>query len=159
MQQRTEPKGIRYKVKPMKRVVQSCLLFPILALCLSIEYSDTASAENCDLFEKLEAYGAARTAPPDAICSTYLGLSSKIGVSCFWEFPRLSADARLLADLLWARLRNCRHGSPLEKDQPVNHPDTYSLRQLIAGNRVYWISIKDKAHQNRTLVFMRLEKQ
>ena len=134
-------------------------MVPILALFLSMEYSATASAEGCEFLEKLDVYGDTQIAPDDAICSTYLSQSSKIGVACFWEFPRLAPEAGLMADLLWTRLKNCRAGSQQKKDQSVNHPDSYSLRQWNAGSHIYRVAIKDKAELNQTLVFIRLEKQ
>ena len=43
------------------------------------------------------------------------------------------------------------------EDQPVNHPDSYDLREWDTPDGTFAISVKDKGGLNRTLVFFRLE--
>jgi len=60
-------------------------------------------------------------------------------------------------EAIWSALTACRPGAAQGGDQPVNHPDSYDLRQWRADQGVYAVSVKDKGASNRTLVFLRFE--
>lgn len=121
-------------------------------------WADAGRADSCEQLAALESYGLAGTAPDGATCSTFLGQSGKTGVSCYWVFAYRDASAERMANSLWAALKDCRPGTHLAPDRPVNHPDSFALREWSARDAVYRVSLKDKAGQRRTLVFLGLEK-
>ena len=63
-----------------------------------------------------------------------------------------------MAESLWTILRRCRPGEYLGPDPRVNHPDSFELREWAVGDAIYRVSLKDKAGQRRTLVFLGFEK-
>ena len=114
-------------------------------------------AGECRPIDTLDAFETSGLPPAGAECSTYLTATSGTGVSCRWENPYRAEAARQKASALWETLIQCRDGKPLSPDKQVNHPDSYDLRTLAHGTTIYAISVKDKAAQNRTLVFLRRE--
>ncbi len=120
--------------------------------------SADAGEAGCEQVAALESYALAEIAPRGATCSTFLSQSAKTGVSCYWEFPYRDGSAERMANSLWTILQTCRPGTHLADDRPVNHPDSFQLREWAAGDAVYRVSLKDKAGQRRTLVFLGFEK-
>lgn len=132
----------------------------LAAACAVVAMATSAEAgqmDGCEQIATLESYATLEIAPPGATCSTFLGQSANTGVSCYWEFPYRDGSAEQLAHSLWSVLKTCRPGTHLASDWPVNHPDSFELRQWSAGNAIYRVSLKDKAGQNRTLVFLGYE--
>ncbi len=118
---------------------------------------DSALASECETVDALNRFTASGTAPEGAVCATYLSSFSTTGVSCYWSHAYRSPSAEDQASAMWTTLTKCRNGSLLKPDEQVNHPDSYDLREWAHEKGVYAISIKDKAGQNRTLVFLRFE--
>ncbi len=129
---------------------------PHVVLLLAAQLmAGVALADDCDLADRIDGASSDSNAPEGAVCTTYLGLSGDSGVSCHWEFAFRGAAAQQHADALWSTITRCRSGTVLGPDLRVNHPDSYDLRELKTGNVTYRVSLKDKAAQNRTLVFLR----
>ncbi|WP_136660807.1 hypothetical protein [Nitratireductor sp. XY-223] len=127
--------------------------------CAFLAMASWADAgQSCEQFAALESYTSAEIAPRGATCGTFLSQSAKTGVSCYWAFPYRDGSAERMADSLWALLQNCRPGTQLAPDWPVNHPDSFQLREWSAEGAIYRVSLKDKAGQQRTLVFLAFEK-
>lgn len=88
----------------------------------------------------------AQAAPPDAAACE--------GEVCLWSHGYRDPAARARFDALSAALEACL-GHAISQDAPVNHPDSYVLRQFGQGAGTVYLSIKDKAALQRTLVFLR----
>jgi len=116
-----------------------------------------ARAGDCEVIEALNHFTTSDTAPEGAVCSSYLTSSATTGVSCYWSHPYRSPSAEDQASAMWEMLTKCTDGNLLTPDAQVNHPDSYDLREWAHEKGVYAISIKDKAGQDRTLVFLRFE--
>lgn len=121
-------------------------------------WAHAGQTDSCEQVAVLESFTLAEIAPRGATCGTFLSQSAKTGVSCYWEFPYRDDSAERMANSLWTILRNCRPGTHLAPDLPVNHPDSFQLREWTAGNAIYRVSVKDKAGQQRTFVFLGFEK-
>lgn len=80
------------------------------------------------------------------------------GDVCQWSFAYRAPDAVAGFERLTDNVRSCL-GADTERgaDTPVNHPDSYDLRQFVAGGTLISVSLKDKAALRRTLVFLRIE--
>ena len=127
-------------------LVAGLLLFPVPAMAL-----------DCAIINALDNYRTSLVAPKEANCATYRTASLANAVSCHWSHGYRSESAVHQADALWQELTHCRPGQSLPADPAVNHPDSYDLRRWASHDAVYALSVKDKAGQSRTLVFLRLE--
>jgi len=114
-------------------------------------------ADACTRISALESYEDTGLAPEGSICETFVGLIYSRGVSCFWEFPFRSTDATSIFNVMWAEVTDCKKIVSSSDDKPVNHPDSYQLKEMIANDGVYRVAIKDKGLENRTLVFLTVE--
>ena len=110
----------------------------------------------CPPLPEVETFAETGLAPEGAACATYLAQSGP-GVSCHWAFAYRDLAAPALADTLWQTLTTCRDGRATGEDLPVNHPDSYALREWVSGGATYHVTVKDKGAENRTLVFLRVE--
>ncbi len=127
-------------------------LFQITMVALLALCSTPGLADECDRITMLESYETTPVAPEGAICETFVGLARTKGISCFWSFSYRSNNAELFFRDAWLEVISCREGSsPLISD-PVNHPDSYNLQELITERGTYRVSKKDKSQQNQTLV-------
>ena len=129
--------------------------FALLAFASS---ADADQIERCKPIAALESFTSAGTAPGGATCATFLGQAAKTGISCYWEFHYRDDSAQKLANSLWDVARDCRPGTHLATDKPVNHPDSFQLREWATQSVIYRVSVKDKAGQQRTFVFLGFEK-
>lgn len=116
-----------------------------------------AAFASCDRLDALEAYKTTQSPPVGAKCATYLGQSSRSGVSCHWEFAFRDASATSFAAEVDRAVQQCRRGQLHGPDMLVNHPDSYDLREWDTATGIYSVSIKDKGGLNKTLVFLRFE--
>ncbi|WP_108862477.1 hypothetical protein [Ruegeria sp. Alg231-54] len=114
-------------------------------------------ASECAKISALESYDDTGIAPVGSVCQPFDGLGNSNGVSCYWEFQFRSEKATSYFQDTWAEVTRCRDGTPAPNDPHVNHPDSYELRELDAGIRVYRVAIKDKSQEKRTLVFLSVE--
>jgi len=103
--------------------------------------------------------GAALTyAQRPAICRPSLAMSGARHLHCSWKFPYRSAAAIDAFDLLTAKVAACVGPNATKtKDQSVNHPDAYQLRQFNLDGREFAVSLKDKGALQQTLVFVRVQ--
>ncbi|WP_170411118.1 hypothetical protein [Ruegeria atlantica] len=114
-------------------------------------------AAECPRIYAVEDYNRTGVAPYGSVCQAFEGLDSSRGVSCYWTFPFRSAEAASYFEDAWAEVVRCREGSSTSDNSPVNHPDSYDLREFNSGNRVYRAAKKDKGNEKRTLVFLSVE--
>ena len=76
---------------------------------------------------------------------------------CTWTFPYRAPEAESRYDGLAAGIEACLgEDSQLKKDQPVNHPDSYTLRRFLTPKAKVSVSLKDKAARAETYVFLRI---
>ena len=115
-----------------------------------------AFADRCERIDLVQAYTAHFAPPTEATCSGYLAETGGLSVSCYWSWPYRNIDAKRFADALWSDVQMCREGQSLDPDTPVNHPDSYILRQWQTAQNLFAVSIKDKAARGETLVFLRV---
>ncbi|MEO1139103.1 MAG: hypothetical protein AAFW87_06570 [Pseudomonadota bacterium] len=78
------------------------------------------------------------------------------GTVCQWRFDYRNASAAGLYDMFSQQLEKCL-GPQIITDKGVNHPDSYDLRQYQAKDGMIFVSIKDKAALQQTIVFLRVE--
>lgn len=144
------------------------------AACLALPFAlAAAAAEPCTGMQSLivlaqsnfsasAAGGSVPTAPQvrgaDATCGVSPSLDGRNLYHCAWEFPYRSAQAPETFDALLGLIRGCFGDSAdLRRDQGVNHPDSYDLRQARLDGVDFSVSIKDKAALNATFVFLRVQ--
>ncbi len=133
-------------------------LFVWIAMETALVISPTTTlAGECIRISALESYDATGAAPDGSICETFVGMANSRGVSCHWEFPFRSAEALSVFNDLWAEVTRCKEGSQTPLNAPVNHPDSYLLRELVAAVGTYRVARKDQGHAKRTLVFLSAE--
>ena len=117
----------------------------------------TAKADACAQIAALERFEATGIAPDGSTCETFLGLANVSGVSCYWKFPFRSDEAIRFSDDMWGLVTSCRKGIPSILIAPINHPDSYYLRELLGERGVYRVAMKDKGAVSRTLIFLSFE--
>ena len=77
---------------------------------------------------------------------------------CQWSFFYRAEGAAAVHDMLDRMIPVCVKGTkPLPADTGVNHPDSYELRRYQRGPVVISVSLKDKAAQDQSLVFLRFD--
>ena len=79
---------------------------------------------------------------------------------CVWSFPfrDVAAGEGFLATV--SEIETCFPNiSEPADDKPVNHPDSYDLRQYDVGENTLTISLKDKGALGRTYVFLGVGEQ
>lgn len=123
----------------------------------AISAAQGACAFGCADLASLDDFAATLGAPEGAICATYLASAGTTGTSCHWRFSFRDVAANTLSDDLWRQLTSCRRGASPDAEQPVNHPDSYDLREWRTAEGTYAISVKDKGALGLTLVFLRFE--
>lgn len=102
-----------------------------------------AAAQDCDW---IAPFVAGATPPDKAACDA--------GV-CQWRFAYRDGRARDMFEAKGSELEACL-GPAMEQGDQVNHPDSYELRQFQAEGRAVYLSIKDKAALQQTIVFLRI---
>lgn len=90
-------------------------------------------------------------------CSTYTSLTGATGTACYWAFPLRDDNAITFSGRIVARIKDCRGAVFVPSEDGVNHPDSYALEHLRTEANLFWVAIKDKIGQNRTLVVLRQE--
>lgn len=133
------------------------LCFWLSLVTVMLVHPTIGLAAGCARMSALESYNDTGVAPFGSVCLPFNGLGNSRGVSCYWEFQFRSNEAASYFDDTWAEITRCRDGTPAPNDPHVNHPDSYKLRELDAGIRVYRVAIKDKGQEKRTLVFLSVE--
>ncbi|SPH18005.1 hypothetical protein DEA8626_01535 [Defluviimonas aquaemixtae] len=112
-------------------------------------------------FQGIATGGTAPAAPqaPDAVanCAVSPSLSGANVYHCAWQYQYRSTRAHRAFDALQGLIRDCfGNRAHMRKDQGVNHPDSYDLRQYRLDSVEMSVSIKDKAAQQATFVFLRI---
>jgi len=92
-----------------------------------------------------------------ATCQQSLELSGTTKDTCYWTYPYRSPEAEA-AFAQWSdALLTCFGAEQAQlSDQPVNHPDSYTLHRFDAGTAQVSLSLKDKAALGQTLVFLQI---
>ena len=91
-------------------------------------------------------------------CDIALTLNAPSAHICHWEFAYRAAEAAATFETFNQQIQTCLAGLSDEfKDQGVNHPDFYDLRQYQTQGAQVSLSIKDKGAMQRTFVFLRIE--
>ena len=73
---------------------------------------------------------------------------------CAWSFDYRAPAAREFFEGLEAKVQTCLGAAPAGAAAPVNHPDTFDQRTFRTPDLALSLSLKDKASQRRTLVFL-----
>ena len=141
----------------MKGPIKAYSRYLVLALDLLLVSASNALANDCSRLELVIAFASTEVAPDGATCISFQSQSGNAGVTCYWEFQFRDEAALYQAGSLWSMLKRCRVGYQKDSDLQVNHPDSYVLREWVAGENTFSVSTKDKAGQQRTLVFLRIE--
>lgn len=90
-------------------------------------------------------------------CAITQSLSGQKFYHCKWEFPYRTTGAYSTFDTLNRALRECLDDPvPSSREQRVNHPDFYDLRQYKSGPIEVAVSMKDKSSLQKTYVFLRV---
>ena len=78
---------------------------------------------------------------------------------CQWAYAYRDPAAQSLFEDMASQLSMCL-GTEVASDAPVNHPDSYDLRQYYGQSQGQgadvFLSIKDKASIRKTFVFLRI---
>ncbi|MEM9269717.1 MAG: hypothetical protein AAGA78_12355 [Pseudomonadota bacterium] len=128
-----------------------------VSMALMVLATSPALSGSCPNITALEQFSQGETPPDGALCARFATPSGRTGTSCHWSFAYRAEHAESFAAEMWDILKSCRPGQVNQPDRTVNHPDSYVPRSWQVQDRTYTVSIKDKAQQNRTLVFLRLE--
>lgn len=90
-------------------------------------------------------------------CALTQSLSGSKTYHCTWQFPYRAAGAHGTFDAFNRTLRECLGDpAPSSRDQRVNHPDFYDLRQYRFDEVEVAVSIKDKSALQKTHLFLRV---
>jgi len=115
-----------------------------LAITFSLFLASPVVAQDCDWVDR---FVTGVSLPDFEACD---------GAVCQWRFAYRNTQARGLFEHFSAALESCI-GPQVALDGGVNHPDSYDLRQFNAAGGVVFVSIKDKAALQQTIVFLRAE--
>lgn len=92
-------------------------------------------------------------------CRTSLALSGASHVHCSWSFGYRSDEAgRLFQGMIGTMVACLGPEVSMTSDRSVNHPDAYDLQMFDRSGQEFAVSIKDKGTLQRTLVFVRVQK-
>jgi len=116
----------------------------------------TAMASDCQRVLDVVTFEDKRHAPMGASCQTFNSHGGEQGVACWWSFDYRDHAAQDFAQTFWDDVTRCFAGAELGRDMPVNHPDSYDLRQWQSPKQTFALSLKDKAAIAQTLVFLRM---
>lgn len=126
------------------------------AACLTLALTLPAGAtEICARLDK----GDASLGDPGATCRSVILPGGATQESCHWSFGYRdpAAAARLAA--LKAAIETCiGPAAALPEDLRVNHPDSFALHVYEGRGMRVALSLKDKARQGRSLVFLGLNR-
>ena len=140
--------------------ISSCFALLIALTCPQITHADTF----CTSLKALvtEARSNFADSPPVALkgaqsCRLTRNLAAPDAYFCAWDFPYRAPKA----DQTFARFNQSAQTcfddlTALDADQPVNHPDSYDLRQYRLGDINLSVSLKDKTALQKTYVFIRI---
>ena len=128
-----------------------------MSMALMVLATSPALSGSCPNITALEQFSQGETPPEGALCARFATPSERTGTSCHWSFEYRAKQAERFATQMWDTLKTCRPGQVTQPDRMVNHPDSYVPQSLQVQDRTNTVSIKDKAQQNRTLVFLRFE--
>ncbi|WP_317054574.1 hypothetical protein [Roseovarius rhodophyticola] len=94
---------------------------------------------------------------PDATCQQSVDLSGATKETCHWTYPYRTPEAEAAFTQWSDALLVCFGAEQAQlSDQPVNHPDSYTLHRFDTGTAQVSLSLKDKAALGRTLVFLQI---
>ena len=97
--------------------------------------------------------------PDDVVltCGTSRSIAGATEQHCFATFPYRSDEAGENFTRLSDELQGCLAlGESYLEDSPVNHPDSFVQRLFFFGETSVSLSIKDKAANSETLVFVKM---
>lgn len=149
---------------PFRHAMQALPALFLWALTMGPVRAD----DGCREFDNLRDFaakaitsGALGEAPPlldgAGECSFGQSLSGRF-LSCAWKHRYRSADASARFDALDRSIQDCLGPTARKtEDRPVNHPDTFALRQYALDGAELSVSIKDKAADRSSYVFLRIE--
>ena len=96
--------------------------------------------------------------PGAKTCAVTRTLSGSKAYHCAWEFAYRATAANDRFNAFDRSLRQCfGNRAQTRKDQWVNHPDFYDLRQYRLEQVDVSVSIKDKSAMQKTYVFIRVQ--
>lgn len=75
---------------------------------------------------------------------------------CLWQYPYRAEAARAAFAALESQLAACTGVSAGRDDFGVNHPDSYAARLYDLDQARIVVSLKDKAAERRTVIFLRV---
>ena len=91
-------------------------------------------------------------------CTTSLSQTGARAVNCAWPFAYRSDEAQAAFDGILSEVRKCLGADAIvSRDQGVNHPDFYDLREFRFQRGEVGVSIKDKGALQQTYVFLRVQ--
>lgn len=120
-----------------------------------------ASAENCGPVVALMQASQTARAPDIAVvtadgCSDARTDDGRIEQYCHWSFGYRAPAARQKFADLDAAILSCLDAAAQPDETGVNHPDSFAQRRYRAARADVSLSLKDKAAQSRSLVFLRM---
>ena len=78
---------------------------------------------------------------------------------CWWQFEfRDDGDDAFFTNGI-DELKNCMADATILLDQPVNHPDSYSLYSFVTPTKEVSLSYKDKSALGQSFVFFRVSSE
>ena len=135
-----------------------------LFACLPV----VAMADRCFLLQQMVDYAQVGYLRPTPV-EIYSGADhcdvshDELGAKtylCRWTFPyRASVATRVFEDMDRDIGQCFENAVALPADKIVNHPDSYDLRRYRIENMMIAVSLKDKAALDRTLMFLRLDRE
>lgn len=97
------------------------------------------------------------TLPGAETCAMATSLTGQRVYYCAWKFEYRADGAQATFDAFNRSLQDCfGNRAQISRDQPVNHPDFYDLRQYQLDQIEVTVSIKDKSAMQSTYVFVRV---
>ena len=126
-------------------------------VCLTLV--TTAMAETAVQCEPLGSADTVQIAPDEALssdCGAFLDETGAPAQFCQWKFDYRSDAAQAAFSASELALDGC-FNKTLPSGGDVNHPDSYDQIFYTAENKLISLSLKDKAQQQATYLFLRIE--
>ena len=91
-------------------------------------------------------------------CTVSLSLSGAKSFQCVWSYAQGSGAAPAEFGRLNGAVRDCLGDrARIVRDQPVNHPDYFDLREYRLDGVVLTVSLKEKSARRKTYVVFRIQ--
>ncbi len=138
------------------------LIYSILAASAVFSGGAVSAQEVCGALQDILSYVSATDEDkPEVPSPPFAGgdcVAAGDNFQCRWDFALRAPGVETMFAFVVDAVPMCYTDSAVwPEDQPVNHPDSYTLKRFDAGGGVISIATKDKTQLNRSYIFLRVD--